>query len=1559
MTSLPLVMSELTIPPRSVKPLKSVRDLSGPKVAGPLQPPDIKRVPLFSFVWYNRINLGQPRPKLGPSSRLAERTIAVREMKNRGHAFGRINFKLILILVSVAVLLGGGAVVARYVRRKILAERDLAAGRAAYDRKDWATACDHFAEYLGRRPEDPEVLRKYAESLLAKEPFEQRSVSKAISCYRELVRLTPDDVEVYRKLASLYSCTGRLSDLSYLAKQWLQRDPKDVKAPIWLAVSLIHREKTEEARKVLLPFVERLKGLPEKHLDYIDACRMLGGIARQDPQGRGAVEEQEWLDRALAYDPNSAEGLIYRAFFYRGRPSIAGLSEQEMLEKARSDLERAETVATDDPRIALALSREWMHHGELDRAAGLLESVRDVAPAAVKEYFIGPDDWVIARFLQTVEVAVRRRKAAEVLPEAEKVLGLIEERSRRLAVLPSVVRLYLAAARPSEARKHLEEFLGLRKVLQVKGAEEQTAMLQAMVASSEGAGREVIRQLEPLSVGDRLGEGAMSLLANAYSQAGQPDKAIPILLKYLTKRPESGQMRTLLARQYLRQGRWSQAVETAKEAEKADPESLDANMIRIEAGIHAAAEQRPPAKAALEEIALALGELQKSHPTNARVRILRALVETASRRAGAAEQQLRQAIEDCSDTLELELMLSRVLAGQGRSEDALAVAQGACVGHGSSRQAWVALAQLHQAAGDLEQARAALERGLEAVAPPEKPDLARDLAVMELLQGERETRETGKASEKTQSGIKRLRDLATDDALDIRSRSLLLNLPEVARNGKLAERLLAEIRQAEGDRGFLWRQHRVRLWLADQRWRDHRDEMVRVLSEWMIQDPGWPFPALALAGLHQRLGQAREAEDVCRRALALNPDAVEVAEFLVAMLRRQDRQADAAKVLDGLEAPLPRTSPLRLSRPMAEGDLKESIENLTLRVAGNPRDVDARILLARMVYQRDQDTQRALQYLDEAAAIRPESTGVAWLKAVILKAEDRPAAAREVLDEFVKASETFGAYLLRASFLEQAGDFEAAEKDFVHLTTLKPPGEGRRLLASFYERRGKVGEMVGALERGLEIDKDDAALQIRLAHALMARRGKDDLSKAAKALSDAEKSLGENVAVLYAKASLMMAQGGADSRRRARAFLERLVEIEPSHIQGYFALIRLAEMSGRPDQAKVLIARGLQAAPNHTGLLLAQARAEMALKDPEAAAGLARNVLRQAPHNAEAIGMLAFIAIESKKPEALSEALKLARLAVSQRPQELGPLTAAVAILRAMGKPADAIAEMQAYAQQPAGQASIPVLTALAAAHRAEGNMEEWDAWVTKAEAASPGDPGVLLERLQGLAAQRKHDQIASRMAKYRQGGQFNPVVLAAAAQMLLASASDPCLQEAVKLCELALAAAPESESVPAQLRLGCAVFYAGDVGRAEALYRQVVETEPENGNALNGLAWTLATGRNDHAAALPFADKAVALSPEDGHFRHTRGVILAGLPGRKDEACVDFQASLKLAGPDNALRAEVLLDLGRARRDLSDPAGARKHLAEALRLDRQHDLLTAKQRSEIAEILKTLPAAP
>ena len=342
----------------------------------------------------------------------------------------KINVKLIVVLILVVVALGVSLVAARQVRRSILSKKSLDAGLAAFEKEDWKEAAQHFQEYLGRNPDDVEILKKYAQSRLNIRPVEVPNIMQAIAGYRQVLQLDPLDKEVYDELAGLYTGIRRFEELVYIAEMRLEQAPDDRNAPLWLASGLVQLNEKDEAREKLEKFIAEVEALPDKHDQYVQACVQMSEIVASDDSPDAQVQALQWLNKAVTYAPDSVKAVANRTRFYRqaainltesvqeqllavARADLeaagitAGTAREKLVALARKDLEGADALAGDSPTIRYFLGTEWLAHGEPNQAAAELQAVEGLSQERIEEDFFDINDWVVLRFLLASELATR------------------------------------------------------------------------------------------------------------------------------------------------------------------------------------------------------------------------------------------------------------------------------------------------------------------------------------------------------------------------------------------------------------------------------------------------------------------------------------------------------------------------------------------------------------------------------------------------------------------------------------------------------------------------------------------------------------------------------------------------------------------------------------------------------------------------------------------------------------------------------------------------------------------------------------------------------------------------------------------------------------------------------------------------------------------------------------------------------------------------------------------------------------------------------------------------
>jgi len=1530
----------------------------------------------------------------------------------------KINAKLLLILVMVTAALGVSLVAARQARRSILSKRSLTAGEAAFQSQDWPAAVKNYREYLGRNPDNVEILKKYAKALLSVRPLERPAIAGAISAYRRVLQLDPVDAVISEKLALLYASTGNTDELAYIARKRLERDPNDRNAPLWLADALLQLNKRSEAQQTLESFtkaVEKaLENRPGKYAEYVRACARISQIITVDNSGEAGTIAREWLDKAVDHDPNSAEARVYRARFYRETPVIADMNETRRLALARKDLEVADRQVTDDPRVRLFLGAEWMVHGELERAAAELQAADKLPQEKLEEYFLDLSGWKVARFLFASDLATKRGALSEAVALTDEALtGLTEER-HRVRILPTAVALYVATGKASEARRCLNEYLDLTRA-QAGPAESKwrLAYLQALVAKAEERLYAVIDVLQPVMVSDASRPELWRLLAEAYSRTDQSRRAVVALINYLRYHPRDPEMTLQLAKEYLKVRDWNRAFETARLAEPLNPTDIVLRLLRIEASIYVAAEERQTIdKARLDTVSAELTQMRTDHPDRVDIRILQSMIADYREQPDQAERELKLAIQECKEPLRAEMQLVRHYYRSKRLAEAVAVCRQSCKQHPEVAEPWISLSSLHGANGDPNAARGCLKEGLQAVVSKwEKRSVGMRLAQLELTSGDRST------------GVRLLSELAAQDEYEVYARVVLLSVREVREDRAKAEKLIQELHKAEGESGLWWRFHQASLYLSSDDWRSKQQDIIGHLQFCIDSDPEWSAPVLLLVDLYEKLQDARRTEDVCRQALLRNPSATDIADRLITLLEKEGRVSDAEQVLQKVEADPRVASAWHVRMALRAGDFSRAIDELKLRVSSDNRDADSRILLARLTYWQSKDAEQAFKYLKEAEAIGSSSMTLTAVRVAILKAEGQTQEAQRVLDDCVTHRNDFSAYMMRAAYLANAGDLEHAEQDYRKLTTFTDKGTtGYELLSSFYLRSNKPDQAVTILEEGLQKYPADLRLERRLMKTLLALGRAQDRPKALTILSTLEERLPQDPELMKIRALAMLEEPTAPSREAAQKKLESVVKLEPTATDAHLVLIGLALAEGKYENARDLAIRALGSNPNNLALLAARGRAEVALGNPRLAVEVARLVLQKDPNSTETLDVLLAAALRAKDNTLLQEARTLIGAALGRNPASgrlllsratvwsslalpqatielahvvlqkdpnnvtavnvivgaalaskdrallekartmIEPLAGReppngqvilswVRILAFLDLPQPAIPRLETYCRTREGSRNVIALVTLADLYRLSGNAEQAKVRIDQAAQVDPNSQIPAQAKLLWLLSQKRFDDLKGISSAFLSAKEQNPEILVAAASALASSDSMELKKESLKLLEHVLTLSPTL--LEARLGLASTLYQTGDAERSKRIYEEILKQYPNDKRALNDLAWVLQEHDHNYSKALELANQGLSPDPNDAHLLDTRGTILANLPERLVGAKNDFQKLVDLSRDDSREKAKALLQLGRICVKLKDPAQAGQSVEKALQIDQKLHIFTPAEQAEIAEIMR------
>lgn len=137
----------------------------------------------------------------------------------------------------------------------------------------------------------------------------------------------------------------------------------------------------------------------------------------------------------------------------------------------------------------------------------------------------------------------------------------------------------------------------------------------------------------------------------------------------------------------------------------------------------------------------------------------------------------------------------------------------------------------------------------------------------------------------------------------------------------------------------------------------------------------------------------------------------------------------------------------------------------------------------------------------------------------------------------------------------------------------------------------------------------------------------------------------------------------------------------------------------------------------------------------------------------------------------------------------------------------------------------------------------------------------------------------------------------------------------------------------------------AGDVARAEALFREILARNPEQPDSLHALARiALQTGRD--AEAIPLLQRALALYPTAAQCHADLAVAFQNT-GQNEAAVASARAALKL----DARHLSALNTLGNALRATSRPEEAAQALQTAVSIEPSHPLLQLNLASALREL--------
>ncbi len=683
-------------------------------------------------------------------------------------------------------------------------------------------------------------------------------------------------------------------------------------------------------------------------------------------------------------------------------------------------------------------------------------------------------------------------------------------------------------------------------------------------------------------------------------------------------------------------------------------------------------------------------------------------------------------------------------------------------------------------------------------------------------------------------------------------------------------------------------------------------------------------------------------------AIEAQPGAVNYHYALVSMLLEQERFEEAESRLEAMTRVArnqPGTLYLQAFMDFRKNNLEAAREGVdeVLRQVPNHLLAD---LLAGNIHLRLNDHVRARQHLERVVARAPGQPLARRALAASYLATGDAARARETLEPLLGGDlEDLPTMNLAGQIYLASGDFDRASDYFARVSAANPDDVRARTSLGLARMAGGEAE-AGFADLEAAAALDDTAAQPVVA-LILAHLRAGEFDKALSAHEQLARKLPDHPQTHNLKGGILLAQSDLSG---ARAAFEKALEAEPGFLSAAVNLARIDLAQNRPDDAKArfeaIIARD-PARPDPY-IVMADLQRQTGATPDEVKATLERAVGANPAARSARTALARQLVLTNELPRALSIAQELS-VAEPDDPTVLGVLAQ---IQFSMGDRQQAISTLNRLVRlQP--QSPAPLLV-LAEVQRASNDREGAEQSLRRALGLR-GDWLDARQRLVAVLAEQGKSNEAVAVAREVQqqrpdaligyalegdvhaaAGRWDEAALAFASARERGGAADVAVKEHRSLLGAGKQAEADTvatrwltahpQDVMMRAYLAEQALARSSFDEAEALYRTVVELQPDNPLILNNLAWVAGQLGRDDAIAL--AERAIALAPENAAILDTLGMLQVEA-GQHEQGLSNLRKAVDAAPEQPVLR----LNLAKAFIKMTRNSDAVRELDEVIRL--------------------------
>ena len=1095
-----------------------------------------------------------------------------------------INWKLVLVLVLGCCAIGVTVVGLRKFNRTQRAEQGLKKGLAAYEEKRWKDAASGLGQYLAVHQSDAEILLKYGNAQARIQPFRRQEYAQAVNAYRAVLREDDGNLEAAQALIDLYLQAQTPAEVELVASRFLEKN-KDDKIVLRLATAQVMQRKFDEAAKLLTDLVT---GNPTE----IAAYEVLAHIAQERPDLKTKTP-QEWIDAAVANNPQKAQAYILRAGF---------LSRLGNREGALGALEQAARCDLSDIEVRLSLAAAWLRLDAVDQAGEQLDAVFAADPKR-------SELWQLRAVLAT-------KRQDSVLSAQTAREGIEQLGDNKAAFLPYAVDLFLQARDLPAARNAMEE---LRKLEFNPGL---VCYLDGLLAEQDNDWPRAMGRWREAVIQGYTSESVYLKLAEAAVRLEDRTSAIETLRRYIARNTHSLASHLMLTRVLMESRRWAEASECVAAAVRLEPDSAEARTLQRRCRIELLGGQTP-SQGRIDELLAELIAADDSLDN----RLLALRIALNRQDWSNAQRSLEVLKERYGQSLQVRMADAEFARRRTQNEQAAAILEGAMAEFPNASEPVIMQAALLTEQEKVSQAITLLQNAASRMQGSDQRKVQLWLADLYRQEG------------RTQATIDLFAQMASQSPHDILVRRQWLALRRDDADIATLQKWIDEIKVIEGEAGRLWKMEQTLLWMTRGVFEQQYARIVALMNENLTANPDDKQSLMLLAGAHEQAGNARLAVSLYRDMLTRHPDDIDLAIAAMGAMYRAAEYRQADQLLADLLAKGysdPRLAQLELQGHLREGRLDTAESLLEKMVLRNTRDSSAKLSLA-MLRTRSGQFADAKTLIDELLAeapdaVAPQAAMVDWH--LRQKQQDQAIA---VCDAYLRRQESVDAYRLRCQVFIAIDEREKAVEDIGRILARANNNADVYLNASeLYVSAGLPDQALEAARKALAIQPDSFDVRKQMAILLLGRpqsqnEGMDLLEKA---LAQQPK----DVPLRLRKASLLLGQGSTRAVEAVQ-ILNALVNEFPRLETAWGYLAEWYLFSSQPGMAMDTVLRGLATLPESRALLMTKARVE-SLRSPAVALETLNQLARKFPADEGITEMRVRLMLHLGKTE---ESLKLLR----------------------------------------------------------------------------------------------------------------------------------------------------------------------------------------------------------------------------------------------------------------------------------------------------------------------------